>query len=41
MSMKWEERVFRIRRVLTDAGCSEEQIAACLEWEQAKDRCRQ
>lgn len=41
MSMKWEERVFRIRRILTDAGCSEEQIAAFLELERAQDRCRQ
>ena len=41
MSMSWEQRVFRIRRILTDAGCSAEQIAAFLEWEQAGDRCRQ
>ena len=41
MSISWEQRVFRIRRILTDAGCSAEQIAAFLEWEQAGDRCRQ
>ena len=41
MSMSWEQRVFRIRRILTDAGCSAEQVAAFLEWEQAGDRCRQ
>ena len=41
MSMSWEERVFRIQRILTDAGCSAEQIAAFLELERAGDRCRQ
>ena len=41
MSMSWEQRVFRIRRILTDAGCSEEQIAAFLALGQAGERCRQ
>ena len=35
------ERTFRLRRVLTDAGCSEEQIAAFLALGQAGERCRQ